>query len=416
MNRVANAAKGVLLLFITSLLCSVSAVFVVVPIGVGGVNSCFDAGHQYRRRHPPQHHHQQSKLAILLMTPPSTKTTDGGQLPPTSSKRQRLLEYIRRFRSLLDDEVWSKHNVSPMQVVRDTRDNEIIMSKKQQQRASHQDEEDELMLALSDVDQYPPSPHEFENRGTLLDNVVPKGDDEQRHVAQKAVEVANSADGNNNTLLVAAPPTNNDVAAIAATTTTTTLSSRRTQSASHVNLSGTWKPIVTERFKKEYDTYLSNCCQPYLYRKLLVNGIVFQKEHICQLNDGRELMIIATNPVGDWNRTLLTSSLDAPTNVTIRDPDGDTVYIEAYWINNGTKHKSILRGKPNVMGGYFETVRYLEQKQQRGGSSNSNDNNDKEREDVLICESKFYPPSTSLHGKSKEFNYGQVVWRFERDQ
>jgi hypothetical protein len=246
-------------------------------------------------------------------------------------------------------------------------------------------------------------------------------------VAQKAVEVANSADdGNNNTtLLVAAPPTNNDVATVAATTTTTTTTSssrrRQTRSAGHVNLSGTWKPIVTERFKKEYDTYLSNCRQPYLYRKLLVNGIVFQKEHIRQLNDGRELMIIATNPVGDWNRTLLTSSFDMPTNVTIIDPDGDTVYIEAYWINNGTKHKSILRGKPNVMGGYFETVRYLEQQQQqqqqhRGGSSNGNDNNDKEREDVLICESKFYPPSTSLHGKSKEFNYGQVVWRFERDQ
>ena len=350
------------------------------------------------------------------MTPPSTKTTDGGdRLPPTSTKRQRLLEYIRRFRSLLDDEEWSeRHNVSHMRVVGDARDDEkIVMSKKrrqqQQQRASHQDEED--------VDQYPTSPH-----------VAPKGDDEQqRHVAQKAVEVANSADdGNNNTtLLVAAPPTNNDVATIAAaaTTTTTTSSSRsrQTRSAGHVNLSGTWKPIVTERFKKEYDTYLSNCRQPYLYRKLLVNGIVFQKEHIRQLNDGRELMIIATNPVGDWNRTLLTSSFDMPTNVTIIDPDGDTVYIEAYWINNGTKHKSILRGKPNVMGGYFETVRYLEQQQQqqqqhRGGSSNGNDNNDKEREDVLICESKFYPPSTSLHGKSKKFNYGQVVWRFERDQ
>jgi len=402
MDRVANAAKGVLLLlFVTSLPCSGSAVFVVVPIGIGGLNSCLDAGHRYRRlRHPPRHHHQQqSKLAILSMTPPSTKTTDGGgQLPPTSSsKRQRLLEYIRRFRSLLDDEVWSKHNVSPMQVVRDnTRDDDEITMSKKRQRASHQDEDDELLPV--NVDRYPTSPREFENRRTLLDNVVvPKGDDEQRHVASKAVEAANGADDGN--------------------TTTLSSSRRRTRSASRVNLSGTWKPIVTERFKEEYDAYLSNCRRPYLYRKLLVNGIAFQKEHIRQLNDGRELMIIATNPVGDWNRTLLTSSFDAPTNVTIIDPDGDTVYIEAYWINNGTRHKSILRGKPNVMGGYFETVRYLEQQQQqRGGSSNGNDNNDKEREDVLICESKFYPPSTSLHGNSKEFNYGQVVWRFERDR
>jgi hypothetical protein len=396
MKRVINAAKGVLLLFITSLLCSSSSDAFIVPTDIGCVSCGFDAGQQYRR-YPP-HQQRQSKLTIMSMTPrPTTKTTtdNGSQLPQPTSKRQRLLEYIRRFRTLLDDEVWSKHNVSPMQVVRDitAHDQE---TKKQRSGASHQEEEDELRSVNN--------PDGSNNPVTLLDNVS-----EEQTVVQ--IEVANT-DSSNYTLI--APSTNNDTA----TTMTTKSSSRQTQSANHIDLSGIWKPIVTEKFKKEYDAYLTNCSQPYLFRKLLVNGIIFQKEYIRQLNNGHVLEIIATNPAGNWNRTLRTSSFDIPNNVTIVDPDGDTVYIEAYWINNGTQHKSILRGKPNVEGGYFETVRYLEQQSgsSRGSNNNNNNANDMREEDVLICESKFYPPPSTWQGNSKEFNYGQVVWRFMRDQ
>lgn len=145
----------------------------------------------------------------------------------------------------------------------------------------------------------------------------------------------------------------------------------------------------------EYDSYLANCSQSFLFRKVVVNGIGYQKEVIRQLNDGVDLEIIATNPAGNWNRTLKTSDGMRPLNVTITDPDGDRVQIEAWWEGEGTRHKSILRGKPNVDGGVFETVRYLES------------------DDVLACESKFYPSTSST---MKEFKYGHVVWKFQRDQ
>ena len=162
-----------------------------------------------------------------------------------------------------------------------------------------------------------------------------------------------------------------------------------------VDLSGTWRPVVTPEFKTEYDSYLANCSQSFLFRKVVVNGIGYQKEVIRQLNDGIDLEIIATNPAGNWNRTLRASDGILPLNVTITDPDGDRVQIEAWWEMGGTRHKSILRGKPNVDGGVFETVRYLK------------------TDAVLVCESKFHPsPSSSV----EEFKYGYVVWTFQRDQ
>lgn len=130
-----------------------------------------------------------------------------------------------------------------------------------------------------------------------------------------------------------------------------------------------------------------------MFRKVVVNGIGYQKETIRQLNDGVNLEIIATNPAGNWNRTLVTSEEENPVNATILDPDGDEVKVEAWWEESGCRHKSILRGKPRVEGGVFETVRYLE------------------GEDVLVCESCFTPaPSSS----SKKFKYGQVMWKFRR--
>ena len=174
----------------------------------------------------------------------------------------------------------------------------------------------------------------------------------------------------------------------------TVSNSRTTTAANDVDLSGTWSPIVTSAFKKEYDSYLLNCSQSYMFRKVVVNGIGYQKETIQQEYDGVKLKITATNPAGDWSRTLIASDELRPMNVTITDPDGDRVEVEAWWEDDGTKHKSLLRGKPRVEGGVFETVRYLES------------------DNVLVCDSSFIPSPQS----PSKFKYGHVVWKFQREE
>lgn len=131
-----------------------------------------------------------------------------------------------------------------------------------------------------------------------------------------------------------------------------------------------------------------------MFRKVVVNGIAYQKEVIRQLHDGNHLEIVATNPAGNWNRTLIASDELNPFNVTITDPDGDQVQLESWWEDGGTRHKSFLRGKPNVNGGMFETIRFLES------------------DDILICDSSFHPsPSTT-----PKFKHGRVIWKFQRYQ
>ena len=172
------------------------------------------------------------------------------------------------------------------------------------------------------------------------------------------------------------------------------LSNRQSISGKDVDLSGTWRPIVTPEFKKEYDSYLLNCSESFMFRKAVVNGIGYQRETIRQLDDGITLEITANNPAGNWKRTLVASDKSQPLNTTITDPDGDQVVVEAWWEENGTSHKSLLRGKPRVQGGVFETVRYLE----------SND--------VLVCESSFVPNPDNL----SKFKYGFVTWKFQRER
>jgi hypothetical protein len=181
-------------------------------------------------------------------------------------------------------------------------------------------------------------------------------------------------------------------------TTTCSSSSRQATAADHVDLSGSWRPIVTADFKSEYDEYLNNCSQSFMFRKIVVNAIGTQSERIRMLENGKELEIIATNPAGNWKRTLVASEMNSPCNITIQDPDGDSmVQVEAWWEDGGgTKHKSWLRGKPRVQGGAFETTRYLESK------------------DALICESAFHP---SLNADtSMNFQPGFVIWRYKREQ
>lgn len=163
----------------------------------------------------------------------------------------------------------------------------------------------------------------------------------------------------------------------------------------NTDLSGEWKPIVTQKFKKDYDSYLVKCGQNFMFRQVIVNGIGLQKEYITQKHQGRDLEIYATNPAGNWNRTLKSSGADLEQdtfeamNTTIRDPDGDMVQVESWWEENGIVHKSWLRGKPRLHGGEIETARYLE----------SND--------TLVTTSTFHP------GLSK-FEYANITWRFKR--
>ena len=159
-----------------------------------------------------------------------------------------------------------------------------------------------------------------------------------------------------------------------------------------VDLTGTWTPVVTEVFKSQYDAYLKNCSETYFFRQVVVNGIGYQEETIRQLDGGKSLEITATNPVGDWNRTLVASPEDAPLQVAIIDPDKDECLVEAYWIDSGTRHKSLLKGKPRVKGGVFETIRYLD-----GG-------------DNLVCESYFHPSPNA----PAKFKPAHVVWNFTR--
>jgi hypothetical protein len=197
----------------------------------------------------------------------------------------------------------------------------------------------------------------------------------------------------------------------ATTTTTTTKTPKGPRWAiATVDLSGSWKPIVTADFKLELNDYLANCSTlNYVMRKIIVNGMSLHKESIRQLQQGRELEIVAANPVGSWNRTLVASGTDdvhsedyEPLDVRLEDPhnSGGLVHVEAWWEERGTVHKSWLRGsKPQMFGGTFETLRYLE----------SDDG------DVLVCESTFHSHTTPAEEVFRN-NYrdGHVVWRYQR--
>jgi hypothetical protein len=165
------------------------------------------------------------------------------------------------------------------------------------------------------------------------------------------------------------------------------------------DLSGTWKPVITPAFKKEYEKYLENLGQSFAFRTLCLNFVGLTRETITQ--DGTLLNIRGTTPIGVWDRTLVSSGSDLtnaeyePFNVTFLDPDKDSVDVEAWWEDGGTVHKSWLRGKPRVNGGEFESTRYLE-----------NDN-------TLICESLFHPPNGT---NANSFRPAFVKWRFEREK
>lgn len=179
------------------------------------------------------------------------------------------------------------------------------------------------------------------------------------------------------------------------------------------DLSGVWKPLVTDQFKRDYDEYLQNCSQTIFFRNLFRSTVGLTREEIVQ--DGRNLHMTSSNPMGQWKRSLVSSGWETDCNgegarmpepifSKFKDPDGDEVEVEAWWEDEGTKHKSILRGKPRVNGGTFVTSRYL----------------DATNGDILVCDSSFEPPQSNeldlndRESKSSQFRPGFVRWKYKR--
>jgi hypothetical protein len=165
------------------------------------------------------------------------------------------------------------------------------------------------------------------------------------------------------------------------------------------DLSGTWDagPFVTEEFKREYDTYMTRLGQPALVRAVAANLISFTTEQTVQSDQGRVLYIRGTNARGIWERTLVASGNDLedkdsfePIFSPILTPQNEAVQAEAWWEDQGTVHRSWLRGLKKYGGGSFESKRYLE-----------NDGN------VYVCESTFHPDDPL---REKAF----MKWKFLR--
>jgi hypothetical protein len=170
-------------------------------------------------------------------------------------------------------------------------------------------------------------------------------------------------------------------------------------SSPKVNLSGKWKIVASDDFKKDYDVYLKNLGQPSLVRSIAVSIVDMTTEEVIQSDSGRSLSIKGKNLRGVWDRTLLASGSDIDVEhgendehmkISLVTADKENVEAEAWWEKNGTVHRSWLRGVKKYGGGDFESRRYLTDEGQK-----------------LICESVFHP-----YARDKE--NAVITWVFER--
>jgi hypothetical protein len=165
-----------------------------------------------------------------------------------------------------------------------------------------------------------------------------------------------------------------------------------------VDLSGDWSLIVSDDFKKEYDEYLKQLGQPFIVRSVALTLVGVTTEHTEQKEEGRTLFIRGTNARGIWDRTLVTSGADmvndqfTPLHVPVDTADDERVEAEAWWEEEGTVHRSWMRGIGKYGGGDFESKRYLE-----------------EDGKVLVTESTFHPAN------KKDRKQVGITWRFLKD-
>jgi hypothetical protein len=171
--------------------------------------------------------------------------------------------------------------------------------------------------------------------------------------------------------------------------------------AKSVDLSGQWDLLVTDEFKNQYDEYLTLLGQPYLVRSVAISIVGLTTEETRQTDSGRNLYILGRNLRGVWERNLITDEGSrqqqlsfTPSQTEIITADGENVMAEAWWEDQGTTHRSWLRGVKKYGGGDFESKRFLEKK---------------DRNDILVCESTFHPNDPKRE-KAK------VTWRFTRQQ
>lgn len=161
-----------------------------------------------------------------------------------------------------------------------------------------------------------------------------------------------------------------------------------------VDLTGDWKLVVSDEFKKDYDEYLKQLGQPFLVRSVALTLIGVTTEQTEQKEDGRTLFIRGTNARGIWERTLITSGADklndqyTALHVPVDTADDERVEAEAWWEDDGKVHISWMRGISKYGGGDFESRRYLDD----GGK-------------VLVCESVFHPNETDRQDAG-------ITWRF----
>lgn len=153
------------------------------------------------------------------------------------------------------------------------------------------------------------------------------------------------------------------------------------------DLTGHWKPVIDADFCRRYDQYMQACGTSGWVRQVIRGFLSQVSEEFIQEASG-DLTVIGHNPVGVWKRTLVSSLSWDPTVTVVKDAESDPVEIEAWW--EGDRHRSILRNKPRVGGGEFETIRYL-------------------HADRLVVESYFHPAA-----ESPDFAPAHVTWQFQR--
>jgi hypothetical protein len=167
-------------------------------------------------------------------------------------------------------------------------------------------------------------------------------------------------------------------------------------SAPQIDLSGDWQLIATDDFKSDYDKYLMLLGQPFIVRSVALSIVGLTTEETRQMDGGKSLFIRGTNARGVWERTLRASGSDrngrpyTPERTNILTVDKENVEAEAWWEENGTVHRSWLRGVTKYGGGDFESKRYLEQDGK-----------------VFVCETTFHP----IDGSREK---AKVTWRFLR--
>ena len=172
------------------------------------------------------------------------------------------------------------------------------------------------------------------------------------------------------------------------------------------NLSGTWKPIITPEFQRDYDQYLTHCGTNFYFRKVCLNFCSTTRETIVQQDDGRVLQLTGSSPAGGWKRSLLSSGADTvqedyeAVHAKFLDPDRELVKVEAWWEDQGKVHTSFLREKPGVCGGEFESRRYL---------ATAEDGTVE-----LVCESTFHPAQKDIESQNSKFKPAFVRWRYRQ--